>query len=226
MNPRRRTALEGEDETIMHINTLGETSAQWREAFQTAGQWFAATSRAATGRLDEPALGVWSVRDLLGHTSRALSTVSAYLAAEATGKATVGSAVDYFRLALGQASPADIADRGRAAGAGLGNDPSATVVEVHADVSERLSHTGEHAIVATPFGVMALAEYLPTRTFELTVHTCDLATALCQPLTPPAPAAASALRLAAALGADKGGAGELLLALTGRRGLRAGFSVL
>jgi hypothetical protein len=144
----------------MQVNSVGETSTQWREAFRTAGHWFATTSRVAPDQLDQPALGVWNVRDLLGHTSRALSTVSTYLATEAAGGIGVESAVDYFRLALRQAAPE------------------------------------------------------------------ELACALSEPLNPPAPAAASALRLAVALGTDKGAAGDLLLGLTGRRNVPAGFSVL
>ena len=65
-----------------------------------------------------------------------------------------------------------------------------------------------------------------TRTFELTVHTADLATALGAPLDVPVPAASQALRLVADLAASGGVAGRLLLALTGRTGLPVGFSVL
>jgi uncharacterized protein (TIGR03083 family) len=210
----------------MQVNSVGETSTQWREAFRTAGHWFATTSRVAPDQLDQPALGVWNVRDLLGHTSRALSTVSTYLATEAAGGIGVESAVDYFRLALRQAAPEEVAERGRTAGAALGAEPAAAIAELLDEVTERLVHTPDDAPVTTPFGVMALAEYLPTRAFELTVHTCDLACALSEPLNPPAPAAASALRLAVALGTDKGAAGDLLLGLTGRRNVPAGFSVL
>jgi hypothetical protein len=73
---------------------------------------------------------------------------------------------------------------------------------------------------------MRLADYLPTRTFELAVHTADLATALGAPLDLPATAAAQALRLVADLAVSEGRAGALLLAATGRSGLPAGFSVL
>jgi hypothetical protein len=68
--------------------------------------------------------------------------------------------------------------------------------------------------------------YLPTRTFELAVHTADLATALGLPPDVPATAAAQALHLVADLAVADGLAGPLLLAATGRPGLPAGFSVL
>ena len=73
--------------------------------------------------------------------------------------------------------------------------------------------------------------YLPTRTFELTVHTLDLVAALGGSVEVPAGLAgpiAACLSLAAAVAGARPGpdAGQLLLALTGRRGLPAGFSVI
>ena len=74
---------------------------------------------------------------------------------------------------------------------------------------------------------MRLQDYLPTRTFELAVHTSDLASALgVLPPEVPATAAAQALAVVAGLAVTEGHAGTLLLAATGRRGLPAGFSVL
>jgi len=73
---------------------------------------------------------------------------------------------------------------------------------------------------------MRLRDYLPTRTFELVVHTADLATALDVPPDPPATSARQALGLVADLAVAGGLAGPLLLAATGRLGVPAGFSVL
>ena len=42
---------------------------------------------------DLPGLGVWTVRDLAGHTARAILTVENYLGQEEPGEATIGSAV-------------------------------------------------------------------------------------------------------------------------------------
>jgi hypothetical protein len=81
-------------------------------------------------------------------------------------------------------------------------------------------------VITTIVGGMRLSDYLPTRTFELVVHTADLATALGAPPDPPAAPAAQALALVGELAADEGLAGPLLLAATGRHGLPAGFSVL
>ena len=65
-----------------HRNGLGAeiTPPARRRAFTDAASWFTPTAAHAYGRYDEAALGVWSVRDLIGHTSRALLTVESYLA--------------------------------------------------------------------------------------------------------------------------------------------------
>jgi hypothetical protein len=73
---------------------------------------------------------------------------------------------------------------------------------------------------------MRLDAYLPTRTFELAVHTSDLAAALGDPLDIPPTAALQALQMIADLAVTDGRAGALLLAATGRRGLPDGYTVL
>jgi hypothetical protein len=69
--------------------------------------------------------------------------------------------------------------------------------------------------------------YLPTRTFELTVHTLDLVGALgvAAPPVLDEPVAAC-LELAAAAAARGASGAAVLLALAGRRGLPPGFSVV
>jgi hypothetical protein len=81
-------------------------------------------------------------------------------------------------------------------------------------------------LLTTIAGGMRLADYLPTRTFELAVHTVDLASALELPLDVPATAAAQALLLITELAVAQELAGPLLRAATGRGGLPARFSVL
>ena len=81
-------------------------------------------------------------------------------------------------------------------------------------------------VVTTIAGGMRLADYLPTRTFELVVHTADLAAALGLASEPPPVPAAQALDLVAQLAVTDGRATALLRAATGREGLPPGFSVL
>jgi uncharacterized protein (TIGR03083 family) len=171
-------------------------------------------------------LGEWTVRDLVGHASRALLTVETYLGRPAAA-VEVDSGVDYFRRALGSAGDAAaVAQRGRDAGAALGDDPARAVAALAQRVTARVRAAAEDDLVATPVGGMRLADYLPTRTFELTVHTCDLAAALGQPIEVPEAAGAESLGLLGELALNAGRAGPLLLAATGRRGLPEGFTVL
>ena len=81
-------------------------------------------------------------------------------------------------------------------------------------------------VVTTIAGGMRLTDYLPSRTFELVVHTADLAAALGLASEPPPVPAAQALGLVAQLAVTDGRATALLRAATGRDGLPPGFSVL
>lgn len=122
---------------------------------------------------------------------------------------------------------AAIAERGRQAGAELGADPAKTVREITTRVLARVDATPEDALLATPAGSMTLGAYLPTRTFELTVHSLDLARTL--DIDPPVgltPAIAACCELAGALAARRPNAASILLTLTGRNDHALGASVL
>ncbi len=203
--------------------------AEDRAAFVAAAHWFAVVARAVGDEGDRPALGDWSVRDLVGHTSRALLTVEAYLAAgaETSPPVTVASPAEYYRRAMASlGEPSAVAERGRAAGRALGPDPAGAVARLVERVSALVGAAKPGDVLATPVGGMRLADYLPTRTFELTVHGCDLAVALGVPALVPDAAASAGLRLLADLAVQKGLAVTLLLAATGRGPLPPGFTVL
>ncbi len=197
-----------------------------RDAFEQAARWFTSVVAKATGRLDEPGLGEWSIGDLIGHTSRALLTTESYLARPAA-TVEVRSPVEYFAsiLATGVDHSA-IAQRGREAAASLGDDPVASVQAMSERVLERVHTAQEGTLVTTPVGGMRLVDYLPTRTFELTVHTCDLACALGQALEVPQLPAAQSLSIISGLAIEAGNAGLLLLSTTGRQQLPFGFTVV
>jgi len=196
-----------------------------RRAFADAAQWFVRTAALVGDRWDRPGLGEWDVRALVGHTSRSLLTVEMYLARPASA-VEVASASDYFRATRAAAAGPAVAARGRDAGAALGADPAAGVAEIAGRVLPLVDSRDGTELVTTIAGGMRLEDYLPTRTFELAVHTADLATAIGAPLDVPATAATQALQLIADLAVGDGLAGSLLLAATGRPGLPAGFSVL
>jgi hypothetical protein len=199
--------------------------ADSRAAFADAAEWFVRTTAAVGDRWQQPALGEWDVRALVGHTSRSFLTVETYLARPAE-VVEVASAADYFRVTRALAAGPAVAARGRDAGEALGADPTAAVAHIAERVLQLVDSQDGTALVTTIAGGMRLADYLPTRTFELAVHTADLATALAIPPDVPPRPAAQALRIVGELAAAGGLAGPLLLAATGRPGLPPGFSVL
>jgi uncharacterized protein (TIGR03083 family) len=196
-----------------------------RRAFADAAGWFVSTTALVGDRWAEPGLGEWDVRALVGHTSRSLLTVEAYLARPAQ-TAEIPSAADYFLATRAMAAGPAVAQRGRDAGDALGDDPASAVAEIAARVVPLVDAQDGGTLLTTIAGGMRLEDYLPTRTFELAVHTSDLARALDEPLDVPATSAVQALRLVTELAAGDGRAGPLLLAATGRTGLPPGWSVL
>ncbi len=196
-----------------------------RRAFADAADCFVSTIALVGDRWGAPGLGEWDVRSLVGHTSRSLLTVETYLARPAT-TVQVESAAEYFRATRAAVRGPDVAARGREAGQALGTDPAGAVAEIAGRVLPLVDARDGSELVTTIAGGMRLRDYLPTRTFELAVHTADLATALDVPPDVPAMAAVQALDVVAQLAVADGLAGPLLLAATGRPGLPAGFSVL
>jgi uncharacterized protein (TIGR03083 family) len=198
-----------------------------REAYRQAAHFFVETvAQVQDTQWHQIGLGEWTVRDLVGHTNRALLTVETYLDSP-VATAELQRPVDYFLGAQAAlANPAAVAARGREAGQALGADPLATVRDTATRVLRRVETASDTALVATPVGGMRLIDYLPTRVFELTIHTLDLATAMAIAVTAPETAVrvTGALIMDMALSADAGAL--LLLATTGRRALPAGFSVL
>lgn len=198
-----------------------------REAYEMAAGLFVQTvEQVGSTQWEQPGLGEWTVRDLVGHTSRALLTVEQYLANPAAQR-EVMRPVDYFlRVQAGLADPASVAARGREAGVALGSDPIATVRDSAARVLAQVQTASDEALVSTPVGGMRLIDYLPSRIFELTVHTLDLGEALPVTVTLPETVAAVTLHLLADMARQPDKAAALLLAATGRRALPAGFWVL
>ena len=198
-----------------------------REAYEAAAAFFVNTvGHIGPGKWEQPGLGVWTVRDLVGHTSRALLTVEMYLGKPATQRQILRPVDYFFRAQAGLADPASVAARGRAAGAALGPDPTATVRAIAARVLAHVQTAADEALVSTPVGGMRLIDYLPSRIFELAVHTLDIAAALPVAVTLPETAAAVSLHLLADLAVQPGKAAALLLAATGRHALPTGFNVL
>lgn len=178
---------------------------------------------------DRPGLGEWSVRELVGHTTRALLTVTDYLVDGDEAMALdieVDGVVEYFHLALAPPDiAAAIAQRGRDMAADLGDDP-ATAVRAHAERTlAAVAGASDEAVCRTIAGVMWLSDFLDSRIVELILHGLDLCRALDRPLDPPGGPAQRVLDiLAASVGrADRG---AVLLALAGRTPLPSGYTAL
>ena len=210
----------------MNVNSIGEGPAQWRSAFSTAAVWFADVAPDVVRRLDDPGLGEWTLRDLLGHTTRSLITTEEYLTDDTTGTVDIPTAGAYLVAVHDVVDHAAVAERGRAAGEALGDDPLAFVNALVSRVPLLVEAAPDEARMRTPFGTMVLAEYAVSRTFELVVHTGDLLRAIGRSDPPPEAPGRSALRLVSDALAARGLAGDVLSALTGRTELAPGFSAL
>src|SRR4051794_32709163 len=125
----------------------------------------AATVADLVGRIpadawDGPGLGVWDLRALVGHTSRALVTVATYLAQRAPTIDVATSEAYYAAVAraagtnAGSANDEAVAQRGIAAGAALGADPAAAFRARRDDAAGALDRTGDDEVVPTVAGGM------------------------------------------------------------------------
>lgn len=195
--------------------------------FASAATAFARLVRALP-TLEGPGLGDWDLRALIGHTSRSLVTVSTYLRTPAE-TADLADAVEYYaavREFLANAGGDDVTERGVQAGRALGDDPAAEVDRLAAQVLSDLDGVGDPIIkVFGGYGIR-LSDYLDTRVFELVVHSLDISRATGVPADLPRDALRSATLLAASTAVHFGDGEALLLVLTGRASLPAGFSVV
>ena len=195
------------------------------ESFVEAATAYAALVAAiAPDQWTEPGLGEWDLRALVGHTSRSLVTVETYLGQPATTEDLISPAA--YLAAVAAVDPASVADRGRAAGAALGDDPAAVVRTLVDRVLPLVA--GDHdPLITTLLGGMRLRQYIPTRTFELVVHGLDIARAAGLPAPDFSTRLLTEVLELTAAAAVLGGRGrEVLLALTGRAALPPGFSVV
>jgi uncharacterized protein (TIGR03083 family) len=205
-------------------------------AFDAAVEWFlTVVARIDPDQWAGPGLGTWTVRELVGHAGRALSTVEDYLSLLAPGAPDPGGdddpvagAASYF-LGLRDNAPlhADVAERGRQAGLELPAGPGAlAALAVRATrVRALVADAPERAVFVTRFGSQPFSTYLLTRTVELVVHGVDVASACASALDIPAPAASAAVAVVGELAVRRGSAGEVLRALVGRGALSPAFDV-
>jgi uncharacterized protein (TIGR03083 family) len=163
---------------------------------------------------DAPGLGSWSMRELVAHANRGHTTVEEYLLRPQQPQPP-GSA--YF-------SDEAIAARGREAVRALGDDPAGAVAAASTAVIALIEQSPPEAKIGSPAGTMTLAQFLPSRTTELTIHALDIARAVGADLPAPPSALRESLMFVAQRAAGRSGQ-DVLLALSGRGQLPAGYSV-
>jgi hypothetical protein len=179
-----------------------------------------------------PGLGDWTLRDLVGHTvSSGLNEVVTAVHRPAE-TAMIHSAEAYYALArqvdpdVYTAAVAASGEDARRTGADLGTAPSDAVRGLVAEVGRRLPAAPPTVVVTTAAGGMVLDDWLPTRTFELTVHGFDIASLTAATFVVPDDVLAQAVTLAARIAVVVGDGPDLLRAMTGRGTLAEGFSVV
>ena len=191
-----------------------------------AAESFADLVASLPADLSGPGLGDWDLRALVGHTSRSLITVSEYLGHPAT-QVDFDSAAAYVAglESAVAADPSGVAERGRAAGQALGDDPAAAVRRLLEAVADDLVGADPEQLITVYGGRgMRLRDYLPTRTFELVVHSLDISTAVPVRWTPPPDALRDAVALAGEVAVLRGEGTMLLRLVTGRE--PGGFSIV
>jgi uncharacterized protein (TIGR03083 family) len=197
-----------------------------RETFAEAARAFAnLVHRIPVDSWDGPGLGKWDLRALVGHTSRSLVTVETYLGRPAEVE-DVPSPAAYY-VAIAETDHAAVAVRGVEAGQALGGDPAQFVDALASRVLAQLDMAGD-PLILTVAGGMRLESYLSTRTFELVVHSLDIAAAV-PDIEPPDfsdQLLSEVARVAAAAAVLLGRGVELLRAMTGRATLSPGFSMV
>jgi len=202
------------------------TSATYTEA---AGVVADLVTRIDDDRWDAPGLGVWDVRALVGHTSRAMVTVLTYVERPAASE-QITSPEDYYALmssATGEGvDQSAVAERGRQAGTALGDAPATAFRDLVDRVVARLADADPDALIETIAGGMRLDAYLPTRTVELVVHGSDIARATGLDVAFPTTALTDSAAVLARTGVVLGHGPALLDALTGRAPLPPGFTVV
>jgi uncharacterized protein (TIGR03083 family) len=198
---------------------VGETFAEAAQAFAEL------VRRIPDDRWDGPGLGEWNLRSLVGHTSRSLITVETYLGQPAEAE-ELPTAAAYYTAVAG-IDPKSVVGRGVAAGEALGENP-AEFVDVLARRVPALLKTAGNPLINTAAGGMRLENYLPTRSFELVVHSLDIVAAVADIEGPTFSdqLLSQVARVAATTAVLLGGGVEMMLALTGRATLKPGFSVV
>lgn len=117
-------------------------------------------------------IGSWNLEELISHSLRAITLVKQYLNATDTGQ-PVFSLYDYLN-SIKQADNEAIYKRAKEFAKTLDGCLKDAVVGAYQDVITLLRNKTGREMIFGPNFKMELNQYLPTRIFELTVHTLDI----------------------------------------------------
>lgn len=185
-------------------------------AFRDASRIFADTAASVPGDAwDAAGLGQWSIRELAAHANRAHTTIVEYVESPRPPEPKDSG---YF-------AEAAIAARAKADAASLGSDPASAVKSASEAAVRLVERSAPEATVGSPAGTLSLAQYLPSRTAELAIHALDLARAIGSDIQLPSGVLAETMLFVAGRAAAHPSGQDVLLALTGRGPLPAGYSV-
>ena len=157
---------------------MEQSSMRARQAFSEAATYVLELVDSITEQeWSQPALGEWTVAELVVHASRAASTVVAY--AQVDAELTVDSAADYYVGVLRRENiHSAVAARAREQAAEIDVPLARFVAAEFATARQVLARTPASQVLGTFGGGIRLIDYLPTRVVELVVHGIDLADAL------------------------------------------------
>ncbi len=195
-----------------------------RAAFEEGSSTLMRTLRAITPEFwDRPgALGDWTTRELAAHALRAYITIEGYLGAPPITDRVLADAVEYYAAALSDPGVHQgVATRARQAGRQL-IDPVGEAEATIERVLALVAATADDEPVNTFAGQITLAEYLATRVVEIGAHTLDLQRATGQLAELHSNTSAVVLSVLVQLASPV----PLILALTGRAALPAGYNAL
>lgn len=200
--------------------------------FATASTFADLVERISDAAWDAAGLGIWTLRELVGHAvSSGLQEVLDALD-RLTDTVAITSPERYYALArtvdpaVYHAAVAASTRAARRTGQSLGAHPAGKIRDLVEAVEHRLAGVGPTAVVTTAAGGMVIDTWLPTRTFELAVHSLDIAAVTGVQVQLDEQVLAEASVLAARIAAAVGDGALVLRALTGRATLPHAYSVL
>lgn len=186
-------------------------------------------ARVPDDRWSDHGLGEWDLRALVGHTSLALVNVSTYVGRPARTE-DITSPQAYYVLDTARtgegADATAVLQRGRDAGAALGDEPATAFRELAGEATAGLSAVHADDLVETIAGGIRVGSYVATRTVELVVHGLDIAAAARVPAAFSHHALGEAAAVLVRTGVELGHGPGLLAALTGRGTLPPGYSAV